>query len=568
MANVLFKRGNQANVPLTSGAVEGAFYLTKDTHRLYYGNASGGCDLLSQAIVEVANVQALGNQPASDGQFYYVKDSNILAVYVTKNGQGQYVQINPDTKLIQTDTQFVAANSSGVTNVTLTLKQSRADAATVADVTADFDVVGAGSVSVSGSGNDITITGALLNVSEYTEDVGGTSTHKGATIGLGSSAANLREGNNISISSSGSNITIAATDNYVTGGTMEFEPVSTSATPVNTGFKVAASLTRSGSLGPVSVAAASIDPVINYGHVETGTEPNITVNTSATAKFLRGEATLDVYTAAQTKTLIENQLKAINAMTYMGTVADAAGAGDVQALPTTDVHIGDVWLASGEVTYNNTKYPAGTMFVANGTEVDGVISAATLDWDAVQTSDRDTHYHGEGSNGTGWGKLDIINETSSSSVGFVKVLEGDDNDSISVTGTPNISTNSIDIEVAHKDFAGTNTTATQARQNVGTDATVTYVSGLTLDNGHVSGYTTTTATIGNDYTQVATVGMTAGSATVTGGSGATLTTSVTTQNAAETLVATRTGSATIESTSLAISGANSAVTIDLVWQEF
>lgn len=565
MANVLFKRGNQANVPLTTGAVEGAFYLTKDTHRLYYGNASGGCDLLSQAIVEVANIQALSNQPASDGQFYYVKDSNILAVYVTKNGQGQYVQINPDTKLIQTDTQFAAVDSNGTTNVTLTLNQSRADAATVAAVTADFDVIGAGSVSVSGSGNDITITGALLNVSEYTEDVSGTSTHKGATIGLGSSAANLREGNNISISSSGSNITIAATDNYVTGGTMEFEPVSTSATPVNTGFKVAASLTRSGSLGPVSVAAASIDPVIAYGH---SNDDIAVVSTSSTAKFSGGTATLDVYTAAQTKTLIEDQLKAINAMTYKGTVADAAGAGDVQALPTTGVHIGDVWLASGEVTYNNTKYPAGTMFVANGTEVDGVISGATLGWSAVQTSDRDTHYHGEGSNGTGWGKLDIINETTSSSVGFVKVLEGDDNDSISVTGTPNISTNSVDIEVAHKDFAGTNTPATQARQSVGTDATVTYVSGLTLDNGHVAGYTTTTATIGNDYTHVSEVEVTATNATVTGGSGATLTTSVTTSNAAETLNHAETGSATIESTSLAISGANSAVTINLVWQEF
>ena len=44
MANIMFKRGLQANLPQT--AVDGSFYLTEDTQRLYVGigenNAPGG----------------------------------------------------------------------------------------------------------------------------------------------------------------------------------------------------------------------------------------------------------------------------------------------------------------------------------------------------------------------------------------------------------------------------------------------------------------------------------------------------------------------------------------------
>ena len=35
MANIMFKRGLQANLPQT--AVDGSFYLTEDTQRLYVG---------------------------------------------------------------------------------------------------------------------------------------------------------------------------------------------------------------------------------------------------------------------------------------------------------------------------------------------------------------------------------------------------------------------------------------------------------------------------------------------------------------------------------------------------
>ena len=81
--NVLFKRGLQKDVPVTSGAAYGTFYLTTDTHRLYCGNSAGGADLLSQAVIMVDCVSktpgknSLEDQPKAKGQLYYVKDSNI-----------------------------------------------------------------------------------------------------------------------------------------------------------------------------------------------------------------------------------------------------------------------------------------------------------------------------------------------------------------------------------------------------------------------------------------------------------------------------------------------------------
>ena len=40
MANVLFKRGLQANLPASGSAVDGALYFTTDTKRLFLGHGT------------------------------------------------------------------------------------------------------------------------------------------------------------------------------------------------------------------------------------------------------------------------------------------------------------------------------------------------------------------------------------------------------------------------------------------------------------------------------------------------------------------------------------------------
>ena len=140
--NVLFKRGLQKDVPVTSGAAYGTFYLTTDTHRLYCGNSAGGADLLSQAVIMVDCVSktngknSLEDQPKSNGQFYYVKESNILAVY-TDNG---YVQINPDTKLAGARFAYGSGKSSDVVTVAMAFSQTSAGGTKVDDIDSTLNI--------------------------------------------------------------------------------------------------------------------------------------------------------------------------------------------------------------------------------------------------------------------------------------------------------------------------------------------------------------------------------------------------------------------------------------------
>lgn len=100
MANVSFKRGLQADLP-NSNIVDGAFYLTTDTNRLYVGGANNKLELLNQSIKFYTYDQVFSEHstvPKVEGQFYYLSDKNILCTFAkTKtNPDGEWVQINPD----------------------------------------------------------------------------------------------------------------------------------------------------------------------------------------------------------------------------------------------------------------------------------------------------------------------------------------------------------------------------------------------------------------------------------------------------------------------------------------
>ena len=100
MANVSFKRGLQADLP-NSNIVDGAFYLTTDTNRLYVGGANDKLELLNQSIKFYTYDDVFRENstvPKVEGQFYYLRDKNILCTFAkTKtNPDGEWVQINPD----------------------------------------------------------------------------------------------------------------------------------------------------------------------------------------------------------------------------------------------------------------------------------------------------------------------------------------------------------------------------------------------------------------------------------------------------------------------------------------
>ncbi len=106
-AKVRFLAGTQASIAtlISNGdAIEGAFYLTNDTHRLYVGRqVSGSTDVIPVPVNEGINfVTSVPDLPTpatsaekvdTAGHFYYASSENVLCVYNGKN----WVQINPDT---------------------------------------------------------------------------------------------------------------------------------------------------------------------------------------------------------------------------------------------------------------------------------------------------------------------------------------------------------------------------------------------------------------------------------------------------------------------------------------
>lgn len=84
-----FLRGLESALP--SVAVDGTFYLTTDSHRLFVGQGEALVPV-NEGVVTVANVDALPDS-AIPGSFYYAAEENILCVH---NGQ-IFVQINADT---------------------------------------------------------------------------------------------------------------------------------------------------------------------------------------------------------------------------------------------------------------------------------------------------------------------------------------------------------------------------------------------------------------------------------------------------------------------------------------
>lgn len=223
--NVLFLQGTQSKLNelmANGGAKEGAFYLTNDTHRLYIGRLAADNKVKPVAVNEgVVTVDSVDNLPTTGvnvGEFYYVTTGNILCVW---SGNG-FVQINADT---DTDSFIKEIGDATVTSDASGIKVS-------------FDIV---QKAVNKSGDDITAIKEAANIDfEDTHTVEFTiaKSHldtvlpdniavgldtaaitgggaKLSTTGTGSDVTNivnLKQGDNVTISVSGDDVTIAADD--------------------------------------------------------------------------------------------------------------------------------------------------------------------------------------------------------------------------------------------------------------------------------------------------------------------------------------------------------------------
>lgn len=582
--NVLFKRGLQKDVPVTSGAAYGTFYLTTDTHRLYCGNSAGGADLLSQAVITVDCVSqtpgknSLEDQPKSEGQFYYVKESNILAVYTG----GGYVQINPDTKLVGAQFAYGNGSTPDVVTVAMEFSQTSASGAKVTDITSTTNIGFQAADNISLTTADSTdSTGKKIKVLKFTgQKLALDATNK--AIKLGNESIKFVGAGHATVTADASKGTITIgtdriPDIHVTGGSMNVAPVSDAD---KTGFEIGAALSRSESAGDVEVDKAVLDPIIKYG-----------ASGALSEHFKNNTATLSVYSKSEVDTAITKAKEAMNAMTYKGTVGGTAndhGTAGI-TLPTSDVSVGDTYIAYAPIDINNTIYPLGTMIIAtskytgagaNGAgEVNGKIPAGSIVWSAVKTTDTDTNYHLKTitngieleSSKTG----DNANETTGSLViaaGNDMVVSSQETEGGSGDKIYKIQT----VTVKHQDFTTatgvTTTTANNVTQIGNKDLTFTVFdpTTLTVDNGHITRLLTKTVTVKDSNVKEVSVG--AATKSVNNGTGVTVTTTVTTgpESGQET---SKNASLALTSTSLEIAKVGNAastgeVSINLVWGTF
>ena len=414
--NVQFYSGPQANLTTyitTGGAIEGAFYLTTDTHRLYVGRKVEGTSTVKAVQVSkgVTFVATSGDLPAAtstdfeEGELYYVTTTNVLAALREKLNDGvsynpkqyEWVQINPPTGItsvegnsvrpsgnttdviintkIATDggdktgkTKFVAGD-----NVTLTPGLLNASGQVVAD---------SSNTTVDGIKTAVmTITATDTKYKAGVEDstlIGGATTHTAGVIGLLSSTTStfgttldatkiILEGKNTVA------VTSSATANTVTiaGPTISAVTVGNHATD---GFNIGITATD-GDDNNLAISAARLTPYIHYGNV-SGTY-------AATAVFASGIASLDVYTTAQTRSEIDNAIKeklaTADAMTYCGTIApDEANNKTLldvlkeKIIANGGAHNGDVYKIAGidsSISDIDGVVPdAGDLLVITGTE--------------------------------------------------------------------------------------------------------------------------------------------------------------------------------------------------------
>lgn len=364
-----FKLGLESKLTSASfAAVEGVFYLTSDTHRLFIGNKDGNVCPVNQGVIQVDSLPEGAN--AIPGQFYYIKGSNVLA---TRSGNA-WVQINPDTYV-----DSVSETVTGGTNnakVTTSVKHGGGKGNTI--TSAGFTVKGGGSNVVTVSGSEITITDADFGLSATGDndngiDINLMTTAAGGTTESVKDKVTFKSGTGIKLTRNGDEITIdgsalsnTASENNITGAAIDSQA---------DGFKL--TLTK----GSGSSVTAEVKPTITYG------------TNDIEAKFVNGIADLDVYTQEETDSKINAALRNFDALKYMGTVG-GTGATIANLTNASDVERGHVYMATGSAQINvngvTGPYDAGTLFIATGEEntTTGIIANPT--WTVVSNFNTDT----------------------------------------------------------------------------------------------------------------------------------------------------------------------------------
>lgn len=463
---ILFRVGTQANlntILANQSHDVGTFYLTSDTDRLYIGQASG-LKLLNKAVMTVASMSELNTMTAGWGSnasvhkddIAYISGENVLAYF---NGSS-WTQINPDT--VSTVTGLTAGVSTATDGATVSTVLTQTEGGTK---TATFTVTGKNGTKVTNSSStNVEITGDTYTL---TSDVisGTAMLTLSSALGQASSVIDIAAGNNVAITGSGSIITIAATDTVLTGNALSIDNAGTLTSAVT---------------DSKSVKSATVQLGYTVGGEFVG------IGGAGTSNAVE----LPVYT----KTEIENKFKNLNGLTYCGTLGSNSSDYKLNAsykINNLDVHNGDLFLVSGECTYNSAGDVAltGDLLIATGTENDsGVLESIT--WTFVPSGDDttiDTQYQ--------WA-VDAASKSYSvtATPGGIKhtsaIIEGT---GINVAVATNTTKNQFNATISHADVECDKITDSIDLSQGSPNFEVPAISEITVnDQGHVTATKTTT----------------------------------------------------------------------------
>lgn len=504
--NVGFKVGTQSalnNLMTSGGALEGIFYLTNDTHRLYIGHSNGQNGEnekiipipVNEGIQFVNTINDLPNYTTSEdysnhaGEFYYLSNTNVLCVYSGVNG---WIQINTNTDTTVNGVTAAVTASNDIGSITYTVSSTNG-----AGPNDTFTLTGSNGIKITGSGKALTLAGDTYTLSSgrpenNTKDI---QIKLDSTNTSNDSSVTIDAGNNITLTPDETNsttkFTISAKDTTYSGLQL---------TATDQGFGVTMSSSAGATIN--NNGNNSIDPTVGYISTE-GTGENSDVYTPV--HFQNGAMNLPVYS----KTIIDNKLKGLNAMTYRGVIhstqSGAVATGFDVNTPynlkngenIVPVAIGDTFLAGENITYKGSTYEKGSLFIARGNEQNGII-ISDLIFDVIEESnDTDTTY----SLGTGNlsnGASASINASTGGNIGTIGVYSST-GDGLTISDGTASNSNDHVFRIKHNQLTNgvageTNGTAvTQGDVNT---ATYTAITGLSIDAmGHVSSIEKTTLTV-------------------------------------------------------------------------
>ena len=496
MANIIFKRGLQANLP--NVVEDGVFYLTTDTNRLYVGQPVGNSverKLLNQSVQIVGTMNELitaangwinaGTADDHINDFYYVVDANVLAVYTgtDKTTNSGWTQINPDTNTT-TKSIGVAATSSTTNDVKVEVTHTDSNNA---EKKGDIHFIGDGTAHVSVDNGKVKITGDSYSLSA-------------PVISADSKTATVTLTNSDGIAAHNSTLVLESGDL----NTLELSKSNDNKiilTSKNTNLSGTAAVTVGANAGTVTVTVKDSD-----GNQKTGTANTVGVvlNDGSYAPLTTaasGASTGALYS----KTEIDNKLAGLDGMTYKGTFGTGSSGATISTLPTTNVKNGDTYVIITEdltsanftgVTFEGADIDKGTrvgdMLIAKGTETNDVITS-NLVWTYIPAGndtlaevtysasvDETTHSMG------------LVNGNTAT-IAKLNLVAGTDMALSSTKTSVNGRTdNTLTTTINHAPITTSGPTAASTLSDG--SATFTAIKSLTISNGHVTGITTDTFT--------------------------------------------------------------------------